>query len=186
MRRALKPLQHVFRRSLEAITIALLVTLAVIVVLAVAFRYAGHSLVWYDEVASVMLAWVTYYGAALAALRRSHFGFSGLTLALPLGPRIVVFAVSEAIIYAVFAVITWYSWDVLRVMAGDTLVSLDWVSLQVTQSTVPIGCALFIAGQILSTPEAWARLVAGRSAESEEIDEEIAKTQSDGDGAHPP
>ena len=172
------PLRHVFRRCLEGVTIALLVALAIVVVLAVAFRYAGHSLVWYDEVASVMLAWVTYYGAALAALRRAHFGFSGLTLALPMRLRIAVFALSEAVIYAVFAIIAWFSWDVLRVMAGDTLVSLDWVSLQVTQSAVPVGCALFIASQLLSTPEAWARLVAGRSAETEEIDEEIAKVEA--------
>lgn len=182
----MKQLQQVFRRSLEGITIALLVALAVVVVLAVAFRYAGHSLVWYDEVASVMLAWVTYYGAALAAVRRAHFGFSGLTLALPLRLRIAVFALSEAVIYSVFAIIAWFSWDVLRVMAGDTLVSLDWVSLQVTQSTVPVGCALFIASQLLSTPDAWRRLVAGRSAETEEIDEEIAKARTAGGGEDRP
>jgi len=56
--------------ALQVVTIALLIALAVVVVLAVAFRFAGASLVWYDEVASVMLAWITYYGAALAALRR--------------------------------------------------------------------------------------------------------------------
>jgi TRAP-type C4-dicarboxylate transport system permease small subunit len=157
------------------VTIALLVALAIVVVLAVGFRYAGHSLVWYDEVASVMLAWVTYYGAALAAVRRRHFSFPGLTLALPMRFRAAVFVSSEAVVYAVFAIMAWYSWDILRVMAGDTLVSLDWISLQVTQSAVPIGCALFIAAQMLSTPDAWARIVAGRSAEADEIDDEIAK-----------
>ena len=41
--------------------------LAVVVVLGVGFRKFGAALVWYDEVASVLLAWLTYYGAALAA-----------------------------------------------------------------------------------------------------------------------
>ena len=179
-------LHRLFRISLEAITIALLVALAVVVVLAVAFRYAGHSLIWYDEVASVMLAWVTYYGAALATVRRAHFGFPGLTIGLPLRLRVAVFGLSEAVVYAVFAVMAWYSWDILRVMANDTLVSLDWISLQVTQSAVPVGCALFIAAQILSTPDAWARIVAGRSAEAEEIAQEIEKARSDSaDGTGP-
>ena len=31
------------------------------------YRKAGASLTWYDEIASILLAWVTYYGAALAA-----------------------------------------------------------------------------------------------------------------------
>ena len=40
----------------------------IIVVVAVVYRKIGHSLVWYDEGASIVLAWLTYYGAALAAL----------------------------------------------------------------------------------------------------------------------
>ena len=55
-----------------------MVALAVIVVVGVGFRKAGASLVWYDEVASIMLAWLTYYGAALAALSRSHIGMPTL------------------------------------------------------------------------------------------------------------
>ena len=135
---------RIVRLCLEAITIALLVTLAVIVVLAVIFRYSGASFIWYDEVASVMLAWITYYGAALAMLRRCHLGFPGFVLGLGRVPRALLFVLSEAIVYAVFVTMAWASWGVLAVMEGETLVSLDWVPLQFTQSVVPIGCALFI------------------------------------------
>ena len=54
-----------------------MIGLAVVVVLAVVFRKAGASLVWYDEVAAIMLAWLTYYGAALAALQARALGFPG-------------------------------------------------------------------------------------------------------------
>ena len=47
------------------------------------FRYAGHALAWYDEVASVALAWLTYYAGALAALRGAHIGFAGFVNSLP-------------------------------------------------------------------------------------------------------
>ncbi len=166
------------RILLEAITIALLVALAVIVVLAVAFRFAGASFVWYDEVASVMLAWITYFGAALAALKRRHLGFSGFVLSLSPGIRGLLFVVAELVIYATFLTAAWASWFVLRVMAGETLQSLAWVPLQFTQSVVPVGCALFLIAHALSTPIAWARLMAGRSAEDVEIAEELAKAET--------
>ncbi len=57
--------------------------MAVIVVLAVVFRFLGQSLIWYDEVASVVLAWLTYYGSALAVCNRGHLGFPGLFLSFP-------------------------------------------------------------------------------------------------------
>ena len=73
----------------------------------------------------------------------------------------------------------WASWHVLGVMAGENLVSLEWVSLQFTQSVVPIGCVLFVIAQILSTPGAWDRMQAGRDAEAEEIEEEIARAEAE-------
>ncbi len=170
----------VLHRLLEAITVALLLSLAAVVVAAVVARYVFNaSFHWYDEVASVMLAWLTYYGAALAALRRSHLGFSGLVLGLPRGARVIVFFAAEAVVYAVFLSIAYAGWYVLRVMAGETLVSLDWVPLQFTQSVVPIGCLLFVLAQILSTPEALRRLQSGRDADAVEIETEIARAQAE-------
>ena len=50
-----------------------MVALAVEVTAGVIFRYSGYSLVWYDEVATILLAWVTFYGSALAvAQARAH------------------------------------------------------------------------------------------------------------------
>ena len=176
----MRGLATVLHRTLEIVTIGLLVTLAIIVVWAVVARYVlNASLPWYDEVASVLLAWITYYGAALAALRRSHLGFAGLVLALNRAGRILTFVFAELVVYAVFVSMAYASWYVLRVMAGETLVSLEWVPLQVTQSVVPIGCVLFVIARVLSSREAWALMIVGRDVESEEIAHEIAKAQSE-------
>jgi len=65
-----------FRRrygsALELVVILLVVVLAVEVTLGVVFRAFGRSLAWYDEVASVLLAWLTFYGSALASVYRAH------------------------------------------------------------------------------------------------------------------
>ncbi|MBA2722982.1 MAG: hypothetical protein H0U56_08810 [Methylibium sp.] len=41
----------------------------------------------------------------------------------------------------------------LRILEGDTMVSLPNVPTQLTQSVIPIGGALFIIAQLLSLPE---------------------------------
>ena len=159
---------------LQAITACLLLALAAVVVLAVAFRTLGSSLIWYDEVAAIMLAWLTYYAAALAALRRAHMGFSGLLFALPLALRRALFLLAEALVLGFFLVVAWYGWTVMEFMAGETLVSLPWVSVPFTQSVIPVAAALFVLAEIASLPEAWANLTAGRSAEDIEIEQALA------------
>jgi TRAP-type C4-dicarboxylate transport system permease small subunit len=40
-----------------------MISLSITVLLGVCFRWAGHSLVWYDEIAGIQLAWITYFGS---------------------------------------------------------------------------------------------------------------------------
>jgi TRAP-type C4-dicarboxylate transport system permease small subunit len=142
-----------FERLLEAIVIVLMVALALEVIVGVVFRTLGQALVWYDEIASVLLAWVTYYGAALAALRRGHIGVSGLVQAMPPGLRLPVVLFAEACVFGFFILLGYAGWSVLEVLDTDTLVSLPRVSVAWTQSVIPISSALFIVAQALSLPE---------------------------------
>lgn len=158
----------VLERALQAFAIALMVTLTVVVVMAVIYRKAGASLVWYDEVASILLAWLTYYGAALAALKRAHIGFDGLVRALPPGPRFAAFIFAEFCVLAFFAVLAWTGWVVLQVLAGDTLVSLNWIPVRLTQSVIPIGAVLFIICQVISAPRQWRDLRDGNPETADE------------------
>lgn len=158
-------LRTALERLLEVILIVLMITLTAVVVVAVVYRKLGASLTWYDEVASVLLAWVTYYGAALAALKRAHIGFDGLVRAMPLGWRLGSVVVAEAVVLGFFALLAWTGWQVLQVLEGDTLVSLPQISVQLTQSVIPIGAVLFMLCQLLSLPEHWRRVSFGRSAE---------------------
>lgn len=158
---------------LEWLTIILMIALTVVVVIGVCFRLAGHSLSWYDEVASVQLAWITYYGAALAALKRRHIGFDSVLLALPPGLRLVGVAVAEALVIGFFAIMAWAGMEVLNVLEGMGLVALPWVPIQLTQSVIPIGAALFILCELVSLPGYWRMTAAGTSIEHAEIAEEV-------------
>ena len=146
-------LRIAFERALTAFVIFLLASMAVLILGGVACRKLGIPLVWYDEGASILLAWLTYYGAALAALKRAHIGFPGLVNAMPPRWRIVAVWFGEFCVVTFFALLTWFGVRVLVILSGDTMVSLPDVSTRFTQSVIPIGGALFIVAQLLSLPE---------------------------------
>jgi len=158
---------------LEWATIVLMIALTLVVIVAVCFRLAGSSLSWYDEIAAVGLSWITYYGAALAALKRRHIGFDTVLLALPRGLRLAGLAASEAIVLGFFALMAWAGLEVLNVLEGMSLVSLTWVPIQVTQSVIPIGALLFIVCELVSLPHYWQMTAEGKSLEHAEIEEEV-------------
>ena len=158
---------------LEWVTIFLMIALTVVVTVAVCFRLAGHSLSWYDEVAAVQLSWVTYYGAALAALKRRHIGFDTILLSLPRQLRLAGLVVGEVVVIGFFALMAWAGIEVLQVLEGMTLISLTWIPIQVTQSVIPIGAVLFIICELVSLPFYWRKTMEGISLEHAEIEEEV-------------
>lgn len=165
---ALRHLRRLLERALESVCVVLMISLAVVVVAAVVFRKAGSSLVWYDEVAAIMLAWLTYYGAALAALRRAHLGFPGLIERSPPALRVPALIVAETLVIGFFVVLAWYGWQVIVILAGDTLTSLPWVPISLTQSVIPIGCALIALAELLTLPERWREARLGLRAQEHE------------------
>ena len=156
-------------RVLEAWLVIMIVTMTAIVVVAVIWRKAGASFIWYDEVASILLAWITYYGAALAALKRGHIGFDGILLALPMRWRMVALALAETLVFLFFVVLAWTGFQVLGVLQGMHLISLPWVPVMLTQSVIPIGAVLFIICEALSLPEYVALVRRGVSQDELEV-----------------
>lgn len=158
---------------LEWVLIVLMVSLTCVVIVAVIYRLLGQSFSWYDEVASIQLSWITYYGAALAALKRRHIGFDSVLLSMPHGMRAAAILFSEFIVIGFFAIMAYTGFQVLQVLQGDYLVSLTWMPVQITQSVIPIGAVLFIICELLSFPNYWRLTMAGISLEHAEIEEEV-------------
>jgi len=142
-----------YEKLLEAVAFVLMVALAAVVTIGVIFRSIGQSLVWYDEIASILLTWITFYGAALAALRGAHIGVPGLVEAMPRGLRLAATLVAEASVIAFFVLMAWVGFSVLDVLATDFLVSIPEVSVKYTQSVIPIGAMLFVIAELLRLPD---------------------------------
>ncbi len=138
-----------YERALEWVVIALMAVLATEVTAGVVFRYLGHALIWYDEMASVLLAWLTFYGAALASVKRAHIGCPELLDAMGWRARRAFNIAAELVVIAFFVLLGWVGASVLPILATDALVSLPWIPMSIVQSVIPISAALIIVAELL-------------------------------------
>ena len=136
-----------YGQLLEWVVVALMVILAVEVTLGVVFRFSGHSLSWYDEVASHLLAWLTFYGAALASVKRAHIGCPELVERMPWRARRAVNIGAQLLVIAFFVLLGGVGVWITPILATDTLVSLPWIPMSVVQSVIPITAALIIVAE---------------------------------------
>jgi TRAP-type C4-dicarboxylate transport system permease small subunit len=123
----------------------LLAALVVLVCLGVFFRYVlNSSLTWYDEFASYMLVWLTFYGTVVADYRRRHIGFELLVDKLKPGARAFVDVVAELAVLAFQFVLFYYGWVLTARMGNETAISLPWVKVSWISSVLPITGALLL------------------------------------------
>lgn len=169
--------ERVLLRCLEVICLALLLGLTGAVVYATTMRYLGASPSWYDEIASVLLAWLTYFGATYALFLRQHMSFGGLVTALPRNAAVALALFSELLIIGFFAVVAWYGNAVLAVAKWDSLLSLRWMTLDIVQSVIPITAVLMIIGTLLTMPRVLRDAAAGIDQEHAEIAHAIAEAE---------
>jgi len=168
---------------LQGITLLLLLALLVVVLLGIVFRYSGNSLIWYDELAATLLAWVTFSGAALAMLRNAHMGFSGLLFGLPQPLRTGLFWSVEALVLVILGVTVWAGWAILAIFGNESLTSLPFLERRVVQSVLPVAAALMVIARLLTLDQRLADMRRGLDPESHEIETEIARAESEHGGA---
>jgi TRAP-type C4-dicarboxylate transport system permease small subunit len=126
-------------------TVLLLTAMVVLVCLGVFFRYVlNSSLTWYDEFASYLLVWLTFYGTVVADYRRRHIGFELLVDKLPPLRRKVVDVVAEIAVLGFQFVLFYYGWVLTERMGDETAISLPWVKVSWISSVLPISGGLLL------------------------------------------
>ena len=146
-----------YDRYLQYFIFLQMLFLSLTVVVGVCFRWSGHSLVWYDEIAGIQLAWITYFGSAYASLKGLHIGMPTLIKVFPKDIRKILFFLSKIIILIFFLILTYYGTKVIIVLRGDTLVTLDWIPQSFVQSVIPLSSLLIIISEIFYYKQAYAQ-----------------------------
>jgi TRAP-type C4-dicarboxylate transport system permease small subunit len=125
--------------------VCLLAGLTVVVCLGVFFRYVlNASLVWYDEFASYMLVWLTFYGTVVADFQRRHIGFDLLVNKLAPPARKAVDVVAELAVLGFQFVLFYYGWVLMQHMGDETAISLPWVKVSWIYNVLPITGGLLL------------------------------------------
>ncbi len=146
-------IKHRYQQFLEVVVVINLIFLAMVVIVGFTSRVFGSPFSWYDEVASISLAWLTYYGAALAASKGAHIACPSIVNMFPPKIRLPIVLIAEVITISFFVVLGYTGWQVVSILEGSTLISIPEVSMQLTQSVIPIASALFIIAELLALPE---------------------------------
>lgn len=144
----MKAIQRLFSRVITVLewwAVLLLVMMVVLVSLGVFFRYVlDASLAWYDEFASYLLVWLTFYGAVAASYRRRHIGFDVVVNRFMPGTRRLVEIVAELFVLGFQFVLLYYGWDLMQKMGDETAISLPWVKMGWVYSVLPIAGGLML------------------------------------------
>lgn len=123
----------------------LLAALTVLVCAGVFFRYVlNSSLVWYDEFASYMLVWLTFYGSVVAQYHGRHINFDLLVNKLAPTARRVADIIAELAVLGFQFVLFWYGWILTERMGDETAISLPWVKVTWINSVLPITGGLML------------------------------------------
>jgi TRAP-type C4-dicarboxylate transport system permease small subunit len=125
--------------------VCLLAGLVFIVCFGVFFRYVlNSSLTWYDEFASYMLVWLTFYGTVVADYQGRHIGFDLLVNKLAPPARKVVDVAAELAVLGFQFVLFYYGWVLTQRMGDETAISLPWVKVSWISSVLPVTGGLLL------------------------------------------
>ena len=123
--------------------VLLLVLMVVLVSLGVFFRYVlSASLVWYDEFASYLLVWLTFYGAVAASYHRRHIGFEVVVNRFMPSTKRILGVVAELFVLGFQIVFFYYGWLLMQKMGDETAVSLPWIKMGWVYSVLPVAGGL--------------------------------------------
>ena len=125
--------------------VCLLAGLTAVVCLGVFFRYAlNSSLVWYDEFASYLLVWLTFYGCVVVDYQRRQIGFELIVDKLDPGTRRAVDCVAELAVLGFQFVLFYYGWVLTEKMGEETAISLPWFKVSWVNSVLPVTGGLML------------------------------------------
>src|SRR5690606_28155471 len=102
-----------------------------------------------DEIASVLLAWLTFYGSALASVKRAHISCPELVEQAPPHVQRALQIVAQLLVIGFFALLAWVGASILPILATAALVSLPWVPMSVVQSVIPISATLIVIAETM-------------------------------------
>lgn len=142
-------------RGLEAAAILVMAVEVVVVMAGVISRYVlNRPIAGSDEIADLILVWLTFIGGAVAQRRRSHPSVSIFVQRLP--PTVVSYldAITRLVEVVFFGFVCWYSLQLFRLRLDESSAGAGF-NMGLFPAGVAVGVAvslLFAVGQLAAVP----------------------------------
>lgn len=150
----MKKVYDIVLKLIGYIVIALMVAMLFVVVIAIIFRKAGHSISWYDEFAGYILVWVTFWGAIIALERKRHIGFETLVEMMPMAIQRVVMSVVYSLIIFLNLILIKYGMKLTTELSGETAITLP-VPIGYINVVIPLTASLMLILCLIQFVELW-------------------------------
>jgi len=137
-------MQTGFGQAEEWLAIGLVAAMAVVVNLQIVARYLFDSpFIWCEEVARLILVWLTFVAAAALIRRGGDIAVDTFVDMLPRDARHRVLAARDVLMIAVFGLVAWQGFRLARAVAGMPLVATEWPTSLLAWPVV-VGCLLIV------------------------------------------
>ena len=148
----------------DACSAILLLIMVAVGTLQILVRYLPSETLdffWTEELARLLLVWLTFWGAAVVQRGGDHISMAVFADMLPAAWQRPLHLLSDAVIVVALAFLAWYGWTAAVSMTAQQTVGLG-VTLAVLAYPVPI-CSALMIGYTLNVMR---RRIRGRPLES--------------------
>jgi TRAP-type C4-dicarboxylate transport system permease small subunit len=150
MVRALQALNRAIQRVENWLAIGLMGASALITILQVVTRYGfNHPLTWPEELCTLLLVWMTFFGASLLLKKEQHIEIDFFTKLMPLPAQKVIALLNIVLIFVFLTVTAWGAYKLQFFQSRHTSVALgipkNYFSLPVLICSVSMCLYLVLA-----------------------------------------
>jgi TRAP-type C4-dicarboxylate transport system permease small subunit len=158
----MKKTHAVIVRLIENIVILLMIAMFLLVVIAVIFRKAGHSISWYDEFAGYILVWVTFWGSVVALEKKRHIGFETVIELLPKFLQRMIMSFVYLLLIFLNLILIRYGWKLTTELSGETAITLP-IPVGYINLVIPVAASLMFILCLIQITQLWVRREDGGS-----------------------
>ena len=131
----------ILRRAEMTAAVALLGAVVAVVLAGTIGRYAGHPVVWSDEVAQALFVWLAMLAADLTLQRAGHFRIDVLVGLLPETPRFLLEMAIKIMIAVLLVFLVYYGW-LLTKLSDPRPLPMTGVPSSYAAAALPVAYAL--------------------------------------------